>query len=344
MINIKGECIYVSPSAQEMTGYTVQEFYSNKELIKKIIHPEDQRTFKKHEHEIDENGLKKPVEFRIITKSGKIEWIDHDCKDVYDSDGKIIGIRGSNRIITEKKKLEKELNNTVASKDKFISIISHDLRSPFNSLLGFSEMMLEDIKNNNISRLQRYANFMNKAIINTYSLLNNLLMWAQSQGDKIDFNPKSYTVKEIIKEPIDLAKQMAESKSINLTLNLEQDFNVYADKEMLETVLRNLFSNAVKFTPKGGKIELIIERVGNLANLSVVDNGVGIDKHHISKLFKIEESFSSIGTRGEKGFGLGLLLCKEFVKKNKGRLLLQSEVGIGSKFTIELPIKNQIQA
>ncbi|WP_421919276.1 PAS domain S-box protein [Marinifilum sp.] len=317
-------------------GYIKKEDLINKKLFE-LFWNDDQlfrqavKAFIKH----SANG--KNIEIVGKSKSGDyINLINNSFHVIQDN--QLYSIQGSVENITERKKLEKDLKLAIASKDKFISIISHDLRSPFASILGFSEMIMEKIEKKEYNKLQKYAVLIDKAIQNTYSFLNNLLVWAQSQSDKIIFNPNSYSVGDLIQEPLELAKQIASAKNIEVSLSLEKDMCLFVDREMIETVLRNLFSNAIKFTPENGKVELSIIKAYKTARLNVIDSGVGIDKEHFAKLFKIEESFSKEGTNGEKGFGLGLLLCKEFAKKNKGRILVKSEMGKGSVFTIELPL------
>ncbi|MCD4791201.1 MAG: tetratricopeptide repeat protein, partial [Bacteroidales bacterium] len=241
---------------------------------------------------------------------------------------------------TKNKKL-KELN---ATKDKFFSIIAHDLKSPFNTLLGFSNLLLKKHKNFDEGQQEKYLKIIDDSLIKAYKLLENLLTWSQSQTGRIKFSPVKTNIKTLIDEIILLLTEATGNKNIKLLVNIENNLFVYADKNMIGTVIRNLISNAIKFTPKDGEISINArltpgENEQNFTQISVKDNGVGIEKEIQTKLFNISKNTSTKGTEDEAGTGLGLILCKEFVEKHGGKIWVKSETGKGSSFFFTIPFK-----
>ncbi|MGQ1911006.1 sensor histidine kinase [Marinifilum sp. RC60d5] len=244
-----------------------------------------------------------------------------------------------NKIIeTDKLKLE-ELNNT---KDKLFSIIAHDLRSPFNSIIGFSDLLNDNIKTLKTEKTKEYLSFINSAAKNTLTLLDNLLNWAKSQTGQINFNQKQIILTLIIGEIIELSNSTAAAKKIALTKNSIDDIKVYADEEMLRIILRNLVSNAIKFTNTGGNISILTKKEKLQIEIAVSDNGVGMNNDTKNKLFKLETNVSTIGTANEKGSGLGLILCKEFIEKHGGKIWVESKLGKGSVFKFTLPLVKEV--
>jgi signal transduction histidine kinase/ligand-binding sensor domain-containing protein len=228
----------------------------------------------------------------------------------------------------------KELN---ASKDKFFSIIAHDLKNPFNTLIGFSEMMKESVRLNDPTTFYEYAAMINSSAVQTYRLLENLLEWASAQRGKLEFVPVPVNLYELIKDEFSMAGEMANGKNIKLECHIDESLMVTADKNMLRTILRNLISNAIKFTYWNGKVEVDAKISHQNAEVSVSDNGMGMSPVTMSKLFKLDANLLTRGTDNEKGTGLGLFLCKEFVEKHGGRILVESKEGKGSIFKIVLP-------
>lgn len=227
-----------------------------------------------------------------------------------------------------------ELN---ATKDKFFSIIAHDLKNPFNSILGFSEMLKHEANYLENTNIGNFASLINTAAKHTFNLLENLLTWSRMQSGSAQFTPRSLILSQVIQDEILLAMQAAIQKNIVILSNVSKNLIIDADENMLKNILRNLISNAIKFTHKNGKIEINAEVNNNKTEISVVDNGVGIRPENIGKLFKIESNFSTRGTASEKGTGLGLLLCKEFVEKHGGKIQVESQPGIGSTFKFTIP-------
>jgi signal transduction histidine kinase len=241
-----------------------------------------------------------------------------------------------NQIINQK---NAELASVNAQKDKFFSIIAHDLKSPFNSILGFSELLKDEARDLDIESIVEYAGIIHASARHTFGLLENLLEWARMQQDSIPFKPQKILFSSIVNKEFEGLKNSANQKNIEIIKNIDQNLIITADENMVSTVLRNLVSNAIKFTPKGGevKVEARDEVEKSQVVISVSDTGIGMDAETIEKLFKIETSFTTRGTENEKETGLGLLLCKEFVLKHNGKIWVESEIGKGSIFSFTIP-------
>ncbi|HAN17552.1 MAG: hypothetical protein A2X13_03050 [Bacteroidetes bacterium GWC2_33_15] len=234
---------------------------------------------------------------------------------------------------------EKELGELNATKDKLFSIIAHDLKSPFNSILGFTDLLIEHIHNRNFKKSESLISFISSSAKNTFNLLNNLLDWAKSQTGQLSFTPRLLLLSEIIHPIIDVQIFAAEIKNISINYFQSEEIYVFADQNILETILRNLVSNAIKYTNTGGRVEIQAIKKETHTELSVSDNGTGMSKDVIDKLFLIGEQESLQGTSGEKGTGLGLILCKDFVEKHGGKIWIHSEPEKGSIFYFSIPNK-----
>ena len=233
--------------------------------------------------------------------------------------------------------LNRQLEKLNLDKTRFISILSHDLISPFNNLLGLSEVLKEDIRKLDIDEIELYANHINKSAKNTFNLLESILIWGRSQQGKIPFKPQQLSLTEICKNILETLNPIAHSKNITIDYSSVNQIYVLADSDMLRTVLRNLVSNALKFTNNGGAINIYAEQTDSNTTISVSDNGVGISNDNKAKLFDVGQVLTTKGTADETGTGLGLLLCKEFVEKHGGKIWAESEVGKGSDFKFTLP-------
>ncbi|MGV8964401.1 MAG: ATP-binding protein [Candidatus Saccharimonadaceae bacterium] len=230
-----------------------------------------------------------------------------------------------------------ELN---AAKDKLFSIIAHDLRTPFNSILGFSELLIENVKDYDTAEAAEFLSIISSSAKNTLALLDNLLNWAKIQTGQIDYKFERLILSTIIQEILDISISNAKIKGISLNYMQSADILVYADENMLKTVLRNLISNAIKFTKPGGNINILTISEQNQVEISISDNGVGMDEEARKKLFNISSNITSVGTSNEKGSGLGLVLCKEFVEKLGGKIWVESKKEKGSDFKFTLPLNN----
>jgi len=245
-----------------------------------------------------------------------------------------------NALIEELETIKHDLEELNATKDKFFSIIAHDLKGPFNGFLGLTQLMAEQSQYLSIQQVQEFSKTMMYSANNLFKLLENLLQWARMQRGLIEFNPNELAIIYFIEENIYLLEERAKLKEIQFKKNIPDNISVYADMNMLNTILRNLLSNAIKFTPRGGKITIGIETQGSEGHciIYIKDNGIGMNKDLLKNLFKVEEIVSRPGTDGETSTGLGLILCKEFVDKHGGNIWVDSEEGLGSTFYFTLPV------
>jgi signal transduction histidine kinase len=234
--------------------------------------------------------------------------------------------------------LNNELNELNTSKDKFFSIIAHDLKNPFTTLIGYSSLLKEDIELGDLRKIEESVDFINTSAVQTLRLLENLLEWANSQRGKISFLPESIKLSGLLREEISIVYDMAKGKNIELKSYIPDTLTIVADKNMIRTIFRNLLTNAVKFTHKNGKVEVNAIISNNQLEISVSDNGIGMTNETAAKLFRIDANLSTRGTENEKGTGLGLFLCKEFIEKHYGKIWVESEIGKGSTFKFIIPL------
>lgn len=304
--------------------------------IKELLYgnnTEDQLLFPK-EMLLLENA--KPSHERKIIKSevyldNKKAWYELNMRTLNWVDGtKAILIVAND--ITENKNSIIQLNELNATKDKFFSIISHDLKNPFQGLLGFSEILLNDFDLNDTKSVKMMLSHINNISKTSFKLLENLLEWANLQKGLITIEMNNFNLKESVIQTIEIEQPFYSKKQININTLIPETLEVFSDLSVLTTVLRNLLSNAIKFTPLNGDIIISAVENGNEVIISVKDNGVGIPKEMISKLFKIETKYTVIGTEGEIGNGLGLILCKEFINKIGGKIYAESILNEGSTF------------
>ncbi len=230
-----------------------------------------------------------------------------------------------------------KLLEIVSTNGKFLSIIAHDLRSPFSSIIGILELLKLSLKEFNKDEIEEYINLVYNSANNTLVLLDNLLVWAVSQNKEKNFKPVKINLYELLREEIENLKTLARQKQIAISHSIKPDLNVTADLQMVKTILRNLINNAIKYTNINGEIAINACEIKQFVEVSVKDNGIGISSENQRKLFKIDTFHSTPGTHDEKGTGLGLLLCKEFVELHGGNIRIESEAGKGSRFAFTLP-------
>lgn len=230
-----------------------------------------------------------------------------------------------------------ELKMTNKTKDKFFSVLAHDLKNPFQSIIGFSELLKTQSETDDYTNIKHYSNIIYETGKKTFSLLENLLNWARFQRGMIKYNPEMYPLYDVVDECVKLITENAQSKNIKVKNEIDRNLKVYIDTFLVSTILRNLLSNALKFTKRGGLIRIKAEnKADNTMDICVIDNGIGIKSDKLEKIFKLSGSSSQKGTEDEAGTGLGLLVCKEFAKKNKGDLTVRSEVNVGSTFILNV--------
>lgn len=230
-------------------------------------------------------------------------------------------------------KLQRELKQAELNKDKFFSIISHDLRTPFNSLLGFSEILYTNMQELTTEEIKTFSYNIYETAKNYVALLNNLLEWSRLQSGKIVASKKPLDLLKAVEHVQSLLNYLLVQKKVKLCIQIKPGLMVYADQNILSSVLQNLITNAVKFSYPGGEIKLSAEETAFNVKIYVIDNGVGIDKDRLDKIFKIEFLSSTPGTANEKGTGLGLLICKELIDKNGGKIFVESRQGKGTTFS-----------
>jgi len=245
----------------------------------------------------------------------------------------------------EKKVAErtKDLRELNATKDKFFSIIAHDLKNPFNALLNFSEFLKDNIDETPEDDVVEYLGAMHEAAKSGYRLLENLLDWSRAQTGRLLYEPEKIYLKPIITNTFELLSKNAEEKNIELHNRVGGEEAAWADENMINTVFRNLVSNAIKYSHEGGTVKIDAKQLNGDVEVDVEDEGIGISKENISRLFRVDSNLSTKGTRDEGGTGLGLILCKEFIERNKGIIGVESEKGKGSRFYFTLP-KNAANA
>jgi signal transduction histidine kinase len=247
----------------------------------------------------------------------------------------------SNELLERKnqqiEKSENELRLLNASKNKFFSIIAHDLKNPLHTIIGYSELLSKENRTFTDTERTNFAKNINKSTNSLYRLLQNLLEWSKTQTGNLRFTPIEFEISKVIENPINIIRQMAENKNISIIMDYEGNLKVFADPLMIETVLRNLLSNAIKFTHENGQVEIIIRQSESLTYFSIKDSGIGISKEDAENLFRIDSKVKRKGTNNEEGTGIGLLLCKEFVELNHGTISVVSEPNKGSTFIFTLP-------
>ncbi|PLX23841.1 MAG: hypothetical protein C0599_03585 [Salinivirgaceae bacterium] len=255
--------------------------------------------------------------------------------------GKMVDLRKAYNIINnQKKEIEKQrkqLDELNSSKDKFFSIIAHDLKNPIAGFLGLTEVLSQDLQSFTDDEKQEFINLIYRSSKQLHSLLENLLQWSRAQTGRLSFKPRKVNIHRLMMENIALAKASAELKQIEIVIDIDESVEAWADTDMVNSMIRNILSNAIKFTHKEGTISIGTSIDEKYVQISIKDNGIGITEEEIEKLFKIGYSNSKLGTENEEGTGLGLILCKEFAKRNNGDLYVESKLNEGSTFTFTLP-------
>lgn len=330
---------YVSPSVVKIFGFKPYEMVGKSITV--FIKDDDTMLAARYNKLVTSEDVKN--EHEAVTKSGEMRYILISTKAIFDK-GIFIGGSGTMVDITEKKLIELKLQENEAllrelntTKDKFFSIIAHDLRTPFNAIIGLSDLLLMQIQSKDYDGIEEYAEIIQNSSQQAMSLLMNLLEWSRSQTGRLEIKPVLVDIALLTRGIINLLNDSAIQKSIVIVKKLPDTATVMADKEMIATVLRNLISNAIKFTNHGGTITISIGQKLEELVVEVADNGIGIKRENIDKLFRIDESTSTVGTQNEKGTGLGLMLCKEFITKHGGKIWVESEQGKGSVFSFSIP-------
>jgi PAS domain S-box-containing protein len=342
MTDIEGNITYVNPSFEKVYGYKEEDVLGrNPRFLKSGIQPDS------FYREFWDTLLNKQLVVKEIvnkTNDGIFLNIDTSVNPILDESKNIIGFLAVQHDITQRKQSElrlldysEKLKISNDTKDKFFSIIAHDLKSPFNAILGFSQILNDEYDSYNDKQKKSIIQKIKYSSENAFNLLENLLIWSRTQTKGIKVKPIVLDLVDIIKSQTAIIANIADSKNIKIKYNIPETAFVYTDKDMVKTVILNLLNNAIKFTSSEGNIIITLTDKEDKIELSVADSGVGISRDNQEKLFRISHTLSTDGTMGEKGTGLGLLICKEFVEMNGGDIRVESEEGKGSNFYFTLP-------
>jgi len=297
------------------------------------------------EKEIIQNGKAlENLEERQTWNDGKVEWVSSTKVPIVNDEGEIIGTFGISRDITTSKLYQEKLQESEiklrelnAVKDKFFSIIAHDLRGPFTGLFGLLDMVRDDFHEMHLEEIKVNLDTINSILRNLFLLLEDLLEWGRIQRHSIEFLPVTENLSQTIKNVIDLFAINAKNKNINLVCEMPESLWLKYDKKMISTIIRNLLTNGIKFTKPWGTVKIIVKDEPDKVTISVQDTGIGISQQNLERLFNLTEYFSTQGTEQESGSGLGLILCKEFVEKHGGKISVETELNKGSIFKFTIP-------
>ena len=332
---------FINPAGVRLFGATAENKLVGKPVIQ-FIHQDSKNDFRKKMNLIAKGELLDTFEEKCIRLDGS----------VFDAEITTIQAvyKGSTAFqlivndITQRKKADQvlnenqlKLNELIATKDKFFSIIAHDLRSPFNSILGLLDLLHAQYDEFNDSERKDYIKLIGENTGTTLSLLENLLVWANTQRGRIAFQPERQKLNTILNAVIDTFKSALNLKTISLNVFIQDDTEIFADSNMLTTILHNLISNAIKYSHPGGTVTINAEHRNNEVEVIVSDTGTGMNEETRSKLFSLVKEVSMPGTANEKGSGLGLILCKDFIEKHHGKIDVRSEHGKGSQFIFTIP-------
>lgn len=339
----------VNLSASKMIGI------GRKRLIGKnfitYVPLEERDVFGSFLHTVFNSSVKHSRELKVTSKDKKVYSVLLDGLKLEDYVAPAQYCQVALIDLTEYKKIEdslkrsnEELKDLNMAKDKFFSIIAHDLRNPFHSLLGFSEILASEIETLTNEEIVTFSKGLNDDLRNIYGLLDNLLQWSMIQRNMLDYNPVEIDLHNLVNKMIAVSSMMAEEKNITTQNDIAEETFVYADTDMLRSIIQNLLINAIKFTRQNGTIVISAVEKGKIIEVSVEDSGMGIESRAITKLFNFDRLLSTSGTAGERGTGLGLPLCKEFIERNHGKIWVESEPGKGSKFIFTLQKASAIDA
>jgi PAS domain S-box-containing protein len=279
----------------------------------------------------------KPIENQILHPEKGVRTIQATVYPIRIRHGKYI-FGSILRDITHSKNIENKLRELNVTKDKIFSIIAHDLKTPFNSIIGFSDILLEKFDSYDRDKIEKLVQYINLAAKPTLAVLDNLLEWVNAQTGRLGFSPKYFFLNHLMKEVTELLFPSAKIKNISLQWNQSEDIEVFADYNMMSSILRNLITNSIKFTKPLGQVTVSSFREGDTVRIMISDTGIGMDDKKLETIFYLDKTKTTKGTAGEKGSGLGLILCKEFIEKHGGRIEVDSVVGEGTQFTIVLPV------
>ncbi len=339
--NIETDEVYYSSIWRLLLGYNQSDIEPTVNTWYKLIHPDDQAdVFRQLSLHLQKRSEIYEATYRLKHNSGEWRWmIDRGKVIEYNNEGKPVRAIGTIIDIGKQKETEEQLRNLISTKDKLFSIIAHDLRGPLGTIMQLSETVSQ---RGALSEEALYTRLQSQKELSqsTFHLLENLLNWAVYNRDQIKYEPTIININQIIRDSIYFIRLRAQQKRILVIEEYADDFTAFADENMVRLVVRNLLSNAVKFTPFDGMIRIEITSDETAVHIFIKDSGLGMSAESIEKILSENEFHSTYGTDKEKGSGLGLKLCKNFVELNKGKFIIESEVGVGSEFSFTLPLKD----
>lgn len=341
--DIKGVIEYVNPKYCESTGYSEKETIGNNANMIKGNTP---ATVYRELWKTILNGEIWMGEFENRKKNGEYHFEEAIIAPIKNEKDEIINFVAVKTDITERKKNENALKTSEsnlkisnATKDKLFSLIAHDLRSPFSTIIGFSDLLAEGVETDSKEDLSHKIGFVQNAANKAFDLLTTLLDWARSQTNQISVQSSNFDISKLINSVIHEIENVAQSKNIQLTFSNQNDIEISSDKNLIKTVLRNLISNAIKYIKTDGQINISLNALDGFVEISVADNGIGMNDEIRNNLFLSNVNKSTYGTKNEKGTGLGLVICKEFVTKLGGKIWVDSQLDKGSTFYFTIPVK-----
>lgn len=344
---IENYFVYINSQVSNLIGYTKSEIEDMDSTdLKNIIYNNDLPNIVKYHENIrnQTNGRIYECEYRMIHKNGNIRWV-LSRDSIFEFENKIPKlIVGTVIDITQNKLYQQSLEESNSTKDKLFSIISHDLRNPFNSLLGYIEMIYSDINSLSKSDIKKFSHELLNISKNLNTLLCNLLDWSKIQSNRIVIDNIKINLLDFVNYIFDMVRFISESKKIKLMADIDPNININVDEKMIFSILYNLISNSIKFTNIGGNITISAYK-GNFIssdriNISVIDDGIGIKYDDMGRLFKFDNQYTTYGTNNERGSGLGLIISKEFIELLGGKIEVKSEINKGTEIIFDVKLNN----
>lgn len=336
-----GKFILANPAFVRLLGYDSFEELKKINAIEGYLKPEKRKTFLE---KVNKNGSIHGHEEKWVKKDGTVIIVRESTRAIKGETGEVLYYEGTVENITKKKEAEekiksynKKLKKLNEDKNKFFSIVAHDLRNPFVPMLGLLNMLSEEYYEMTDDERLEHIKSVENITLSTFNLLKELLEWARVQMRTAKIEKHNINLQEIVKKNIDLAQPAGSNKGVKIEFNPEFEVNAFADYNMVDAVVRNLISNAIKYTEEDGIVTISCSSENSSAILKVEDTGVGMSKFNLNNLFTIDKMVSMPGTKSEAGAGLGLILCNEFAEKNNGKIWAESKIGKGSKFYLKLP-------
>jgi two-component system sensor histidine kinase/response regulator len=346
--DLKGKILYLSQAGKKMFGIDDDDITNGLNLFD-FVHNDDKKRALKNNADRLKGNYEGYSEYKVIRKNGTCFWNETNAAFIKDSKGVPRTLFVVFRDITNRKIHEAVMQNYTnglqeinSIKDRFFSIIAHDLKNPFHGIMSFSELLMNELKKGNIEKSIQFASIINEISISGQALLINLLDWVQLQSGKIKVNNQDITLGEILDEQVKFISPMALEKEIIIAEHYDKNIHIISDKNILGIIFRNLLNNAVKFTNCKGTIKILSIGIDGRTSVIIEDNGIGMSEDIRKNLFSPGSLVSMPGTKNEKGTGLGLILCKDFAKLIGGEIIAESQLDIGSKFTLVLPGEKNI--